>query len=145
MPKIKDMQILLDPEDYKTFGEKYGSITKNGYVMVDRRLLHRIILNVKDRKVQVDHINHNKLDNRKENLRLCSAQENNRHRGDFKNNKLRVKGVSKAPGNRTKNPYRARITINRKTIHLGYFPTIEAANKAWCQAYFEVFKEYARK
>lgn len=53
--------------------------------------MHRLITN--DEYSIVDHINNNKMDNRKENLRQATKQTNNINRGANKNNKLGIKGI----------------------------------------------------
>ena len=55
-------------------------------------LMHRRILNAPD-GVQVDHINHNTLDNRRSNLRLCSLAQNQMNRKRASNNTSGYKGV----------------------------------------------------
>jgi hypothetical protein len=56
--------------------------------------LHRFIMNA-PKGQDVDHINHDTLDNRKDNLRIVSPQENNCNRdGPFSTSKLDIRGVS---------------------------------------------------
>lgn len=143
---IKGYQCIFDEEDFNTeYINKYGILlnkNKIPYLTLNKKMFHRIIMKVDDKNLVVDHINFNTLDNRKCNLRIATKHENARNRRSFKNNKLNVKGVSVAPGKRKSNPYRARITINGKTIHLGYFATIEDAKNARLMAiklFFENF------
>ena len=82
----------------------------------------------------VDHINHNRLDNRKQNLRLCTQGENLRNK--------KVKGVT---FDKRRNKWYARIMINRKNLHLGSFDTKEEAIEARKQAEIEYFGEYRYK
>lgn len=81
-------------------------------------LMHREIMKPGD-GLEVDHINRNKLDNRKENLRICSTEENLRNRGTQKNNKSGYRGVS---WNRNAKKWHAQISIGHRRTHLGYFP-----------------------
>jgi HNH endonuclease len=74
---------------------------------------------------QVDHINGNSLDNRRENLRIATASENGRNRGPNKNNTTGIKGVSLIKGK-----FVAQLTLHRKNRIIGRFPTLEAAGKA---------------
>ena len=71
--------VLIDDEDYPKVSKYIWHIMALGYingsVKNKRFYLHRFIMNAPSNKV-VDHINGNKLDNRKCNLRLCSIRDN---------------------------------------------------------------------
>jgi len=67
---------------------------------------------------QVDHINHVRDDNRIINLRLATHQENNKNASMSKRNKSGITGVFWKKQNRK---WQARIMVNRKSIHLGFF------------------------
>lgn len=86
--------------------------------------LHRMIMNNPINKI-IDHINHNGLDNRISNLRVCSHSENMQHR------KVGVKGSSIYKGvslNKRDNLYYSAIKNNKITYYLGCFKKeIEAA------------------
>lgn len=101
--------------------------------------MHRIVMNNPTGKV-IDHINHNKLDNRKINLRICTPAQNIRNSLPSKQNKLGLKGVNWSPAC---SKWRARIVFNRKNIHLGLFSTIEDAAKAYDHAASQYFGEFA--
>lgn len=100
--------------------------------------LHRAIANP-DKGFQVDHINHNKLDCRRENLRICTHSENMQNRKPKKSK--RFKGVQYYPKN---NKFGARITANGKTKFLGLFSKAEDAAKAYDAAALSLFGEFAR-
>lgn len=68
---------------------------------------------------QIDHINGNRADNRIDNLRVVSNQENSKNSKKFNNNTSGYTGVSKF-----KNKWRAYITVNGKQKHLGVFDSI---------------------
>jgi len=87
----------------------------------------------------INQINRNPLDNRKSNLRLCNNSQNQYNTIVRKDNSLGVKGV-KICGNK----FRARITINKKLIHLGLFDTIEDASKAYELNAKKYFGDFAR-
>lgn len=87
--------------------------------------LHRLITNAK-RGEETDHINRNKLDCRKNNLRLVTRSENMRNRPSY--GKFGVVGTSWSTKYRK---WVAQITINYKTIFLGYFKTQEKASLAY--------------
>lgn len=84
--------------------------------------------------MQVDHINHDKLDNRKLNLRICTSSQNSHNRN--------VKGIS---CNEEGNKCKARICFDGRQIHLGYFNTKEKAIMARRKAEKKYFGEFAYK
>jgi hypothetical protein len=82
IPLTRNLHALVDAEDYEMLkGHKWCAMTVGGNVYAGRRekgrfiLMHRQIMNPPQGKV-VDHKNGNGLDNRRCNLRICSAQEN---------------------------------------------------------------------
>ena len=87
--------------------------------------LHRYIMNNPDGVV--DHINHNTLDNRKENLRVTSNANNLRNGTLRNNNKTGIKGVH---FDKSRNKYHASIKVNYKSIYLGRYDSLEEAEKA---------------
>lgn len=107
-------------------------------------LIHRVILEKSlGRKLKkgeyVDHINHNGLDNRRENLRLANATQNNANKRIAKNNKTGYKGVS---WDKARKKYLAYIEINGESIWLGRFETAEVAYLVYCDKAKELFGEY---
>ncbi len=76
---------------------------------------------------EVDHINHDKIDNRLVNLREVTRSENQRNRTRQKNNTSGFTGVY---FHTTKNKWNAKIRNSGKNIHLGYFEKIKDAIKA---------------
>lgn len=88
-----------------------------------------------------DHINGNRLDNRRENLRFCTLSQNSMNRGMRNDNKSGYKGVSYYRNN---GKWRACIRINGKTKHLGYFPSIESAAVAYNLGAKKFFGEYSK-
>ena len=77
--------------------------------------------------MQVDHINHDRTDNRIENLRLVNANENGKNQKASVRNKSGVVGVS---WKKSKNKWHSQIMVNGKQIHLGFFDNIDEAKKA---------------
>lgn len=103
--------------------------------------LHRLIMDVSDKKMQVDHINHNTLDNRKVNLRICTQNENQKNSLLRLDNKTGFKGVSY---DKNKRKYVSGIRHNNRRIHLGYFENPEDAAKAYDQKAIELFGEFKK-
>lgn len=112
----------------------------NGYVHSNEfGRLHRYLMDCPDGLV-IDHINHNPLDNRRNNLRICTQQENDFNKSIQSNNTSGIPGVYFV---KNRNKWQAQIKINRKNIFLGYFKTKEEAAEARRQAEIEYFGEYA--
>lgn len=82
-------------------------------------------------KDQIDHINHNKTDNRIGNLREATNGQNRANTRS--SSKYGVKGVSFKPWLKDR-PWEARITSNKKVMSLGCYATKEEAHQAYCEA-----------
>jgi|TARA_R110000824_G_scaffold14877_1_gene63025 hypothetical protein len=154
-------EVLVDDEDYDHLNEHKWHVHKTieGTFYAVRKspidsngkqssiFIHRGITNAPKGMV-VDHINGNPLDNRKENLRVCTTAENCRNRGKSKNNKSGYKGVSyhkkaKHMINEYKSPWQSMIVFNRKLMCLGMYKTKEEAARAYDQKAIELFGEFA--
>ena len=79
--------------------------------------------------LEVDHIDGNKSNNRWENLRLATHQQNCTNTSAYSNNQSGFKGVQQV---RTK--WRAVTRAGGKLRHIGYFDTPEEAHAAYCRA-----------
>lgn len=86
----------------------------------------------------VDHINGNSLDNRRQNLRICTQSENMKNQRVHRTNRLGVKGVSKE-----NNRYAAVIRSGGRTVYLGSYLTIAEASAAYRGAAKALYGEYA--
>jgi hypothetical protein len=139
---------VVDDEDYERLVQHGWYLNSKGYAKTTKKagmdfdstevFMHRLILGV-PKDVYVDHINMNKLDNRKANLRKCTQSENKR------NCKLRTDNTSGKKGvHHTRLGWRARIQLNGRRIHLGYFPTAEEAAQAYDRAAETLHGEFAR-
>lgn len=107
---------------------------------VHRVILERIIGRPLADGEFVDHIDGDGLNNTRSNLRLASKQQNNCNRGLDRDNRSGVKGVHWRP---TRGKWQARITINQKIKHLGYFVNIDDAAKCYNDAAIALFGEFA--
>ena len=128
----------MDKRDRELFTTKLR-INSKGYVVCQEKLLHRVIMNAKEGEV-VDHINGNKLDNRRKNLRICTNSENVRFQKRHKNNTSGFKGVSWSKGMKK---WEARIMVDRKSIVGGYFSNRLDAAKEYNRLATKFFGEYA--
>jgi hypothetical protein len=102
--------------------------------------VHRLIAGAGEAE-EVDHINGNGLDNRPENLRLCSRRENARNRGKYKTNTLGYKGLW---WDSQKKRYRPSIVKDGKKYRGGRFRTAIEAAKAYDAMARELHGEFAR-
>lgn len=101
--------------------------------------LHRYLLDAPKSK-KVDHINRNPLDNRRQNLRLCTTQENNRNKRMLDENTSGVTGVHYS---KVDKKWIAQIKINNKAIHLGRFDDLDYAKIIRLKAEQIIFKEFS--
>lgn len=140
---------LIDAADYvliKNFNwhiakcgkSRYASSTIGSWRKGNRICvyMHRIIAGA-DSCHEVDHRNHDGLDNRRSNLRLCVRKQNNGN-SRHKLGKSGYRGVQP-----NKKRWIATISIGNKRTHLGSFRTPEEAAKAYDAAAIEHFGEFA--
>jgi hypothetical protein len=103
-------------------------------------LMHRFIMNAQKGE-QIDHKNHNALDNHRNNLRFCTPSQNAQNRKIQRNKKSsRYKGVSWVNRDRC---WVAAIKINQKTIFIGKFHNEIKAAKAYDKKARELFREFS--
>ncbi len=111
----------------------YAERTENG----QRFKMHRVIMNV-PKGMDTDHINHNGLDNRIENLRICTRRE---HCHTIRPKAGRYKGVTFCKRN-TK--WHARIFLHRRrATHLGFYEDAANAARAYDAAVIKHYDKYA--
>ena len=108
--------------------------TNRIYVWMHRQILG---LNRGDTR-RGDHINHDGLDNRDENLRIASCSENSHNVVRCVNNTSGFKGVGLHNGK-----YRARIQIKGKSVFLGHAKTAEGAFRLYEEAAIRLHGEFA--
>lgn len=92
---------------------------------------------------RVDHWDGNGLDNRRQNLRGCTHQQNLQNQHPRKGRKYKGVSYRKARAHLS-TPWKAYIHINGKSIHLGYFRTQRAGAQAYDVAARQAFGEFAR-
>ena len=137
--------VLVDDYWYEYLKQwNWGVDKSNGYV---RRVtndnkkiyMHRLILSISKGK-NTDHIDRNKLNNQRKNLRICTQRQNCFNQVGSKNGSSSFKGVGFYK--RDKN-WHAQIMINRKQIHIGYFDNEIEAARAYDKKAIEHFGEFA--
>lgn len=136
---------IVDAEDVNAIKDVCWSVNANGYLAGFRNgktvILHRVIMNCESGEI-VDHINGDKLDNRKQNLRIVTNQENCMNRKIVSNNTSGTTGVY---WNKTAKKWQAQIVLKQKFIYLGCFDNKEDAIKARKEAEKIYFGEFAYK
>ena len=150
MPLTHGEYALVDDEDYEWLSEYSWHVLKRrntfyavGYVMENgrpkNRRMHRMIIKAEEGQ-QVDHINHNGLDNRKENLRICTNNQNQMNSKKRPGMTSKYKGVS---WHKQKKRWCSEIKINRNNIHLGSFKDEKKAAMVYDDAARKYFGEFA--
>lgn len=140
---------IVDEIDYDKVKDFRWSLSGNRYVAArmthgdnTRIYLHRLLLNTK--KVHTDHINGDRLDNRRNNLRECTHAENFHNQSKRQTYAGRpttsiYKGVCLANGK-----WVAQIGVDKKRIRLGSYVNEEEAGLAYNKAALKYFGEFAR-
>lgn len=144
--KYGNKYIKVSEEDYKMLSQYSWTIEKSGrrfYAATrinDVKIrMHRLLLQPKKTQ-QVDHINHNGLDNRRENIRFSTHIQNMRNRERTNKRKQRYKGVCY---HKRLKKYQASICYNKRRYYLGSFKLARDAAKAYNEAALKYFKEFA--
>ena len=141
---IDDLQ--LDEPDRKLLNGYPPYLGANGYAYVSSHAtgpltVHSLIVGDIPSGHHIDHINGNKLDNRRENLRVVSASVNQANRKRLnKNNTSGMRGVS-FTAHSAKKPWKAQIMANKKQIYLGLFATKKEAIAARVAAEVKYYGE----
>ena len=160
---MKELQLtrgyvaLVDDDDFEWLNSYkwYAKIYKNNNIYAARTLylgiennkkkyhtqrIHHVILDIIDYKIIIDHKNGNSLDNRKENLRIATKQQNMANSKINKNNTKGYKGISLYKNGR----WRAKIYIFKKVKYLGFYENAIEAAQAYNDAAVKYFGEFAR-
>lgn len=150
IPITKEKVALVDDEDFELLsrykwycqGMPGGDKAARHPLGNNKRstiLMHRVIMGAPD-NVFVDHINHNTLDNRRSNLRICTNSENQHNRVRSINNTSGYKGVT---WNKKTQKWLSRVHLNGICHVLGSFDDIKDAARAYDKFAKESFGEFA--
>lgn len=136
-------KFYFDLEDYDIIKNFCWYINNHGYIKnsENNMYLHRLVTKAKDGE-SVDHIHHDKLDNRKSQLRIVTNSQNQMNKDKPNNNSSGYKGIS---WHKNCKKWIAQIGLNGKLIYLGIFDDIEDAKQARRDAEIKYFGEYNYK
>lgn len=152
-------ECLVDDEDFDMLSSinwfpkvaerssTYATCNTNKKYGLAKSSMHRVVMKA-EKGQYVDHINGNGLDNRKENLRLCTNSENLRNRNKRnKKDSSKYKGVSKMvpKGPNHSKLWRSYINLNGKQYFLGNYYSEEEARQAYDNAVVLHHGKFAKK
>lgn len=144
---------LVDDEDFEKLNQykwcankirktyyatTYWGIKKSG--SYGHLTMHRLILNITDGKILIDHRDNNGLNNQKKNLRIATTSQNAMNSGANKSGTSKYKGVSRASRGES---WQARISKGGKHEYLGYFSNENDAAIAYNKAAIQLHGEFA--
>jgi hypothetical protein len=139
---------LVDDEDYislskfRWFAYKPSNGVYAARITDDKKgiiALHQQLANT-PKGSETDHINHNRLDNRRGNLRVCSASQNQWNASPRSGGTSKYKGVS---WNKRAKKWVTQICFNRRQIWIGSFDVESDAAKAYDKSARKYHKEFA--
>jgi hypothetical protein len=142
---FKDELFYFDLENYYKIKNYCWSKNKDGYITAKNNkktiLMHRLITNCPS-DMQVDHVYHNRWDNRKEFLRIVTNSQNQMNASLMPNNTSGITGVS---WNIKREKWVAYIMVNERQVQLGYFDDFNKAVEVRKDAELKYFGEYRYK
>lgn len=129
---VKNRRFRINKEDYSLINKCRWYINKNGYVCDNKgRLLHRVIMKVNSKNEIVDHIDHDTLNNTRENLRVVSKTENAMNCSRL--------GIT---FDKSRNKWYVSIQARGKRHYLGRYSTKEEAIKARIEGEIKYYGKY---
>jgi|SRR4030095_7955285 hypothetical protein len=146
----KGFATVVDDEDYDRLVKyrwRASDCRPNGVVYAIATIarksvfMHRLILGANPGQY-VDHINFDGLDNRRENLRLCTPAQSAQHKRMMVTNSSGYRGVN---FNKEHKKYAAEIWVESRRVFLGYFDTAEEASVAYRKAAVVLHKEFTHE
>lgn len=153
IPLTRGYIALVDDCDYDRLRQVkwHASVQRNNvyaYGYTSRKsgerkclVMHRVIMGANHPSTQVDHVNHDGLDNRRVNLRLCLNCENVKNARTRKDSLSGLRGVK--PPFKSGWGWVARIRVNGNRLHLGTFASPAEAARAYDEAARKYHGEFA--
>lgn len=146
IPLTQGRVALVDDEDYEELN-KYKwfliSTPRNCYAARRERVhivyMHRQLLGVTD-SLEVDHIDHDGLNNQRNNIRLCTTRQNNHNSRAKSTSTSQYKGVT---WYKAYSKWKATIRYGKEHLFLGYFQQEEDAARAYDQMARRLHGEFA--
>ncbi len=150
IPLTQGKYAIVDAKNYEWLNQWKWYAHKNNNTYYARRhttingkqkiiLMHRQIFGAKSNQLQ-DHRNHNGLDNRINNLRICSKAQNHQNGKPHKNSISKYKGVG---WRKSSGKWQVRIRLNKKLMFLGLFNNEIEAARVYDKNALELFGEFA--
>lgn len=132
----------LNQWNWHCTGDKYAArgVSSGSKQSAGNIGMHRVVAGAAPGEI-VDHINRDPLDNRRENLRVCSQRDNARNRRGWLTGKSQYKGVSY---DRERCVWAAAITVNRRAVFIGRFEDESAAARAYDAAAQHAFEAFSQ-
>jgi hypothetical protein len=140
-------EALVDDEDFEKLSQHKWYFHRSGYAVRNVRVangkqyqqfMHRVILGLeKGSSLMGDHINQNKLDNRRSNLRAATRQGNSQNRSKLSSNTSGYVGVAQKG-----KKWRAYIRDGCKQKTIGTYDTAEQASEAYQAAAKQIHGEF---
>ena len=147
IPLTQEKFTLVDDEDYEEIKKYKWWLVSAGYAgrkIGNRKnrkplYLHRYILKAPKGTV-VDHLNGNKLDNQKSNIRICTQSHNLQNKKITKNSTSKYRGVSWSEYHKK---WHSRICFKQKKTHVGYFDNEKIAAAEYDRVALKIYGENA--
>jgi len=149
LPLGQNQFAVVDDNDYARLNVYQWFLSKAGYAVGfvpggDGRFqlvyMHRLIMNAGPDQL-VDHINGQPLDNRRENRRLVTPQQNGQNK---RLSPLSCTGLKGVGWHKRRHKYHARVQLQGIRYHLGFFDDAETAALAYDAAARQLFGAFAR-
>jgi hypothetical protein len=147
----KNARAIVDDDDYLEVAQHKWMLSSRGYAVrsdyigkidgkyTDKTVcMHRQILGAPD-GLDVDHKNGDKLDNRRENIRVCTRSFNLANIHTPNGSKLLPRGVTLNSNSKSRKKYVVRVHKDRRLAFIGYFNDIHQASSAYISKKAEIY------